>query len=660
MAALPTARAMDFFAHQDRARRRSSWLLINFLLAVFLITLAVYVVTVLAFFGFDIKAENELAFNPWTFEFYLWVAAITLTIIATGTLYKILVLSKGGEVVARTLGARPVEPNATDFKERQLLNVVEEMAIASGVPVPSVYLLDKEKGINAFAAGFTPGDAVVAVTRGTLELLSRDELQGVIAHEFSHILNGDMRLNIRLMGALHGILVIALIGYSILRGTRFSSREKGGGLVVLLFGVALVAIGFVGVFFAKIIKSAVSRQREFLADASAVQFTRNPGGIAGALKKIGGLVYGSGISHPKAEEASHFYFANGLERGGPRARRYPQAQRSFDFMATHPPLGERIKRIDPNFDGRFPEVSYPSKEVSTQPLEEKPRFADEAVISVVPREWTEQVGKLTKAHLAYAAALIGALPTSLTDKLHDPSGARAVVFALLLSQDSTIRQTQFRLINECDDPLASRETLEVSSLAERCPPRARIPLIDMALPALRRLAPRQHKQFRDVVDRLVMADQKCDLFEYSVLHILRRHLDRYFIRPSPPDIQYWSLAPLSAECSVLLSGLAHTGHENEETAGQAFEKAREELQESKTNLSYMPRAECELTAITQALDKLAAASPKLKRQVLRASAAAVSHDNKVTVPEGELLRAIADALDCPMPPLLPGQDLSRQ
>jgi Zn-dependent protease with chaperone function len=258
---------MDFFAHQDRARRNSWWLLIHFLLAVLLITLAVYATTVVLFFGIEVKAEQDIGINPWNLEYYLWVAAITLTIIATGTLYKILVLSRGGEVVARTLGARPVEPNTTDLAERRLLNVVEEMAIASGVPVPSVYLLDKENSINAFAAGFTPTDAVVAVTRGTLELLSRDELQGVIAHEFSHILNGDMRLNIRLMGVLHGILVIALIGYSILRGIRVSSREKGGGLIILLFGAALVAIGFVGVFFAKIIKSAVSRQREFLADS---------------------------------------------------------------------------------------------------------------------------------------------------------------------------------------------------------------------------------------------------------------------------------------------------------------------------------------------------------------------------------------------------------
>jgi hypothetical protein len=417
----------------------------------------------------------------------------------------------------------------------------------------------------------------------------------------------------------------------------------------LLFGAALIAIGFVGVFFAKLIKSAVSRQREFLADASAVQFTRNPEGIAGALKKIGGLVYGSGIKHPKAEEASHLYFANGLSRG---------ESRGFAFMATHPPLGERVRRIDPSFDGRFPEVSYPAKESVPEPVPETSRLSDETVLSVVPQELTEHIGRLTEAHLVYAAALISALPPDLTDTVHDPSGARAVIFALLLSQDSTIRQTQFRILNDSKDPLVPHETLDVSSLAEASPPRARLPLVDMALPALRRLSPRQHAEFRKLINDLVMADKKCDLFEYAVLHILRRHLDRYFSRTPPPDIQYWSLGALSEECSVLLSGLARTGHENEDAAKKAFEKAREELKDVQVALNLKSRADCELTEMSKSLDKLALASPELKRQVLRASASAVSHDNTITVQEGELLRAIADALDCPMPPFLAGQDLA--
>jgi Zn-dependent protease with chaperone function len=562
-----------------------------------------------------------------------------LTVIATGTAYKVASLSAGGNAVARLLGGRPINTNTANLKQRQVLNVVEEMAIASGVPVPTVYLLEDEAGINAFAAGFSPTDAVVAVTQGTVDLLSRDELQGVIAHEFSHILNGDMRLNIRLMGVLHGILVIALIGYTILRGGRITTDRKGGSFPILLFALSLLAIGYVGVFFARLIKSAVSRQREFLADASAVQFTRNPGGIAGALKKIGGFAKGSKIKSPKAEEASHFYFALGLVT-------------AFEFLSTHPPLDERIRRIDPSFDGKFPKIEYPVIEYVEGPPPPPTTPITDAKLSVLPKELTDLVGKLTQAHIAYAAALVSALPNRVVDQVHEPSGARAVIFALLLSPDSETRRAQFGILNESKDPLVTRNTLEVSSQIEKLPPQARLPLIDMALPALRRLSPEQHEAFRDLVRRLVMADEKCDLFEFTVLHILRRHLDRYFHNTPPPKVKYESLVPLTDECSVLLSGLAQTGHSDDELTARAFADGAEELGDIGKKLSLRTRKECSLTAIWEALEKLVEVTPKLKRQVLRACTAAVSHDQQVTIQEGELLRAIADTLDCPLPPFL--------
>ena len=285
-----------------------------------------------------------------------------MLIILVGTLYKTWRLSGGGHNVARLLGGRPVDPNTSDAQERRVLNIVEEMAIASGLPVPTVYLLDNEEGINAFAAGFTPQDAVIGVTRGTIELLSRDELQGVIAHEFSHIFNGDMRLNLRLMGVLHGILVIALVGYFILRLSvrGASSRRKGGGAaaIIPMVGLALLVIGYVGVFFGRVIKSAVSRQREFLADASAVQFTRNPGGIGGALKKIGGLTEGSVVMSPNAEQVSHFFFSDG--KFG-KVRRAFSGVTPFNFLATHPSLRDRIRRIEPSWNGRYPETVEPTQ-----------------------------------------------------------------------------------------------------------------------------------------------------------------------------------------------------------------------------------------------------------------------------------------------------------
>ena len=295
---------MDFFGEQEQARRQTRWLIALFVMAVAAVIVAVYLAMIVV-----IGADGEQPLSFWNGSLFLAVAAATTLFISGGSLYKISALaSGGGESVAEALGGRLVSRASGDFLEKRLLNVVDEMAIASGVPTPKVFILDDEHGINAFAAGFTTQQAVVAVTRGTLEQLSRDELQGVIAHEFSHILNGDMRLNLRLIGILHGILLLALIGRILLRGGGRGRSKNGGGIV--FFGLALLAIGYIGVFFGNLIKAAASRQREFLADASAVQFTRNPDGIGGALKKIGGFEQ-SAIHHPKAEEASHFFLAKG-------------------------------------------------------------------------------------------------------------------------------------------------------------------------------------------------------------------------------------------------------------------------------------------------------------------------------------------------------------
>ncbi len=335
---------MNFFQHQEAARRKTGLLVVLFIVAVALIILAVYAAA-LAFYLTQMRGLEGTARSWWVPGVFFPVAIATVILVSLGSLYKIATLRGGGAVVASQLGGSKISPSTQKLNERVLLNVVEEMAIASGVPVPEVYLLDKEKGINAFAAGFTPDDAVIGVTRGCLETLSRDELQGVIAHEFSHILHGDMRLNLRLIGILHGILLLALIGEMLLRSMRYSRDSKKGGAGIALAGLALFVIGYVGLFFGKLIKSAVSRQREYLADAAAVQFTRNPGGLGGALKRIGGLAHGSRITEANPETASHLFFGNALRAS------------LLGLMSTHPPLDVRIKRIEPSFDGRFPQVT---------------------------------------------------------------------------------------------------------------------------------------------------------------------------------------------------------------------------------------------------------------------------------------------------------------
>jgi len=357
---------MDFFQSQDQARNKSRLLVVYFLLAMTAIIVALYAVISVIFYYAAREAPGAVpAFTLWDPLRFGGVFLVTVALIGLATLFKINQLRQGGNVVAKSVGGRKVHADTRDFKEQQLLNVVEEMAIASGTPMPEVFILDDETGINAFAAGFSPNDAAVAVTRGTLDTLSRDELQGVIAHEFSHILNGDMRLNIKLAGILFGILILAMSGRVMLHSMRFAAfrgrgsrggRGGGGGIIVaiMLTALALLVIGYIGVFFGRLIQAAVSRQREYLADASAVQFTRNPDGITGALRKIGGLAQHSTLGNGKAMNVAHMCFGN-IEKRQPL----------FFSLATHPPLEKRIRAIDPQFDGKFPRVSPAETDAKT-------------------------------------------------------------------------------------------------------------------------------------------------------------------------------------------------------------------------------------------------------------------------------------------------------
>ena len=647
---------MDFFEHQEHARRNTRRLVIFFLLAVVAVVVSVNLAVLAIFFWVGSRGMEGLAFRP---EVALWVTAATLAVMLIGSLYKIAALSGGGERVAQMLGGRPLEPNTNDLNERRLLNVVEEMALASGIPVPTVFLLDKERGINAFAAGFDPEHAVIGVTRGTIELLSRDQLQGVVGHEFSHILNGDMRLNLRLMGILHGILVIGLIGYWVLRFSPRSSggRKKGGGGAIMFLGLALLIIGFVGVFFGKLIKSGVSRQREFLADAAAVQFTRNPPGIAGALKKIGGLAGGSKLASPNAEQASHLFFGNGVGRG------------FFNWMATHPPLEERVRRIDPSFDGEFPEVRPRLETELAARLAPEPAGAAEAApppppvaaapaLPLAPESVGAAVGAPTPLHLAYAQELLARLPETLLGKAHEPAGARALVCALLLDSDADVRRRQIKLLIDSGDRLLREDIRQLLPAVDACPAEARLPLLDLAVPALRRLSQDQFIALEHLVEGLIAADRRVSLFEYTLKRLLLRHLEPTFRKVKPAAVQYYSLKRLGPECSILLSALAHRGHSSDEEIAKAFACGAERLAASGAKLALRAREESGVSLVDQSLRKLAAVAPRIKRHLLEACTATVAYDRRVTLEEGELLRAVADALACPMPPFLPGQELA--
>ena len=670
----------DFFERQDQARRNTTRLVLLFAAAVLamVVSIDLLIAAALGYTSRDPRTgaiDWSLAANA---EILLFATVATLVVVGGGSLYKIAQLRGGGRVVAESLGGRLLNPDTAVPSERQVLNVVEEMAIASGVPAPPVYLLEQEEGINAFAAGFTPNDAVIGVTRGTVERLTRDELQGVVAHEFSHIFNGDMRLNVRLIGLLHGILIVGMIGYFVLRSAAFSGHGRrrsrdGNPVPILAIGAGLMAIGFFGTFFGNLIKAGVSRQREFLADASAVQFTRQPSGLAGALRKIGGWARGSAIQHPNAPEASHLFF--GRASSGLNA-----------LFSTHPPLQARIRAIDPSWDGTFPEPARiePTPDADAQrhapvgrPRAEPhgaaamsglseagpagtpvadvatggaPHRVSSAATSAAAAALVNQAGQLDEAHLAYAAHLLRGLPPAVQDAAHESYGARALIYALLLDRDPGERQHQLARLESAADPGVFREVSRLSPFVDELERHSRLPVVSLALPALRQLTPGQYEVFRANVDALVAADARIDLFEWSLQRVAVRDLDRQFGRAKSPRVQYRDLGPLAPHLEVALSTLAYVGHLDAAAAAHAFEQARQEL--SGVDLRLRRPEECGLAAYSSAMDACERAAAPLQQRILTAAAACILADRRVTATEGELIRATAAVLGVPMPPLL--------
>ncbi len=644
---------MDFFASQDRARRNTWLLLFYSALAIVGLVVALWGLATLA-------AANDRSANvpPWRPDILLAVSLFTLFVVFCGSLYKTWQLRVGGECIARQLGGRPVLANTPDIQERRLLNVVEEMALATGIPPPPVYILDEEMSINAFAAGYSPADAVIGVNRGTLMYLNRDELQGVIAHEFSHILNGDMRLNLRLIGLVHGILVIALIGYYMMKligRSRHRRSRNDMSVYVFLVGLVLYLIGSIGVFFGRLIKAAISRQREYLADAAAVQFTRYPDGIAGALKKIGGLAIGSRMNHPAAEEASHMFFSMGF--------------RTFfaPLFATHPPLVSRIRRIDPKFNGVFPRV-VPLDQL---PLPEEIAGAAQRVRTsklqtmVVSNLQQDQVqidvdsvlasfGQFSQAAADYLTKLLEQLPADLQKAKQEPFEARCLVFAMLWEKDESVAALQERIVLEREGEPTLTRTLALRSLLAQCPDAVRLPLLQCAQTTLRQMSQSQYHQFRGTVAALVQADRKITLREFVLQHILLTHLDRHFINPIPPRIRYRSVKAIPSQVHLLLSLVTHISRVPPERAEDVFRTGCAAVGIEPT-VPLLPLQECTLAKIEQAMHKLRSATPTVKKKLLIGMFTIATADQRITTYEAELLRAIAEAIDCPAPPIVATQ-----
>ncbi|HUL64518.1 MAG TPA: M48 family metallopeptidase [Burkholderiaceae bacterium] len=647
---------MNFFEHQEVARRSSKRLIVLFVLALIAVVIAVNAVGAFVYLS---TATHRGPFGPVAGlprGFFLTNTAIVLLLICGGTWFELSRLSGGGDVVARMAGGRAVDPGTRDLLERRLVNVVEEMALAAGVPVPRVFVLDNEPTINAFAAGNSVNDAVVAVTHGTLTRLSRDELQGVIGHEFSHILNGDMRLNVRLIGVLFGLLMIAMFGRFMMDIGRSSRNDRGAG-PLLLAGIALWIIGYIGVFFGRLIKAGVSRQREFLADASSVQFTRNPDGIGGALRKIGGLSdevgLGSEIRHPNAEQLSHLFLGS--------------ARPSFvsGLFATHPPLAERVRRV---YGRAMPFLPAPEQAVSLA-LDAASRARAATGEELAPLEFTPGVGNFaspvasmvagTTPGASVAAAIGGVAPArptaarniaspfeapALQAAVVDTTAAQMLVFGLLLDKDGAIGDQQRRALAEAFGDAAVQTVNQYHALVQQLPPGMRLSLLDRVMPSLRRLPQAAAQRLLMLAHTLIAADGRVTLAEFLLYTVLKRRLGPNAARAVP--VRFRAVSEVRSEAALVMSLIANVrladAPEHAFKAGLALLPG--------VDAQFVVHGDIALDAVAAALEKLNQLAPLAKPAYIKACTAVAFVDGETNWKAASCLRTICIALDSPLPP----------
>jgi Zn-dependent protease with chaperone function len=676
---------VDFYSRQAAARGQTRWLVIAFVLSLLAVTLALDLV---AFFAFGVTHRDldgqRVPMGPLQYVLTNPGTAFAWTLFILGglglaSMYKSLELRGGGGVVARSLGGIRIGRDTADIKRKRLVNVVEEMAIASGVPMPEIYVLEQEAGINAFAAGHTPANAAITVTQGALDNLNRDQLQGVIAHEFSHILNGDMRLNIQLMGWLFGLFVVALVGRLIVN---FSPRDRRGVGGMIAAGLAVMVLGYVGLFFGRLLQAAVSRQRERLADASGVQFTRNPDGLKDALIKIAVLPDGSAITAADAEQAAHMFFAEGLSRA----------------FATHPPLLERIKEIDPHFNPKdLPQIAADlqrkadladtlaaaSARPSTAP--EAPRPGNLATqLSGLGRSMTQgagaavpaavlasagaaavgpggvapaaaaatavaaQVGRPETMHIEQAKAMRLALPEGFRHFSESSGHAQALVLALLLSRDPAVRQRQLEILTQQLGAANVAVVEEAAPLADSLGPMLRLPALQQIFPALRRTTPQQRRALGRIANDLIYADSRLDVFEFCLAKLLESLLDDELNARTPHG--KLSLEDAQNELFVLFVTLAQLGAHDDQSARVAYEAGMSSLfPMRRPEYSHLPDWPERLSA---ALPRLESLHPFAKKAVIEALVKAIASDDVMTVEESELLRAVCALMHCPLPVLV--------
>ena len=608
------AGTMNFFRAQDEARGRTTKLVVLLVLAVVVLVGSLYVAAVLAHHKFSRGREIDWFQG----DVFFWTAGLALVIILGGSLQRIAELSKGGGAVAVRLGGRLVNGTTRDLAERRYLNVVQEMALASGLPVPLCFVIDGDETINAFAAGNTPQDAAVGVTRGALRNLSRDELQGVIAHEFSHIGNGDMRLNLRIIGTVAGLTALAQFGYILIRvGFNSGSSRKNHTWPLAVAGLVVVLVGLGGVFFARVIQASVSRQREYLADASAVQFTRNPLGLASALRKVAGLAGAQREASSAELEAQHMFFA------GPAG--FLEA-----LFSSHPPIADRIRRIDPAFDGHIPDVT------PVTVADDEPVAGLSGRAAAVPPPLPGSRPLPTDLQIQDSVGFRGAIPGALREASEDPVGAMAVVLGLILRRDPAQRAAQLAQAELLAGGEVIREARRLDSLLGAVPAGSRVALLDLSMPALRQLSPSQVAAFRTALER---AGYEAE--DGLIVLLIQASMRRYLSTDKNPPSRAGDLAAASG---LVLSAVVQTSGEDAVAQGRAYALGAGVLGMPGLPASMVPAAQVDLAKVDEALAVIAGQTVPSRRKFVRAIGTAMLHDGRAEPAEVEIVRAVADSL----------------
>jgi Zn-dependent protease with chaperone function len=609
------AGTMNFFRAQDEARGRTTKLVVLLVLAIVVLAGTLYALAVLG--QHKLSRRGEL--DWFQGDVFFWTAGVALIVIIGGSLLRIAELSKGGGAIAERLGGRLLTANTADLAERRYLNVVQEMALASGLPVPLCYVIDSDETINAFAAGNSPQDAAVGVTRGALRNLNRDELQGVIAHEFSHIGNGDMKLNLRIIGTVAGLTALAQLGYIIVRiGLNSGSSRKNNLWPLAIAGLVVVLVGLGGVFFARVIQASVSRQREYLADASAVQFTRNPLGFASALRKVAGLSSAQREASSAELEAQHMFFAG-------------SAGFLESLFSSHPPIGERIRRVDPAFDGHIPDVT-PVAVTDDEPVS---GLSGRSVATPPPLP-TPARAVPTDLQIQDSVGFRGVIPGALRAASEDPVSAMAVVLGLILRHDPAQRAAQLAQAEGLAGGEVVKEARRLDALLRVVPAGSRVALLDLSMPALRQLSPAQVAAFRKALERAGY-EAEDGLIVLLIQASMRRYLSTDKNPPSRPG-------DLAAACGLVLSAVVQTSGEDAAAQGRAYVLGAGVLGMPNLPAAMVPTAQVDLAKVDEALALIAGQTVPARRQFVRAIGAAMLHDGRAEPAEVEIVRAVADSL----------------